>query len=60
MLHSDNRWSERQVGITLDFGLIHFAFYFVDQRSEIRDQRSESEIQGYTQTSPGGSIGFNR
>ena len=37
MLHSDNSWSERQVGITLDFGLIHFAFYFaVDQRSEIR------------------------
>jgi len=25
--------------------LIHFAFYFVDQRSEIRDQRSEIRDQ---------------
>ena len=45
MLHRDNRWSERQVGITLDFGLIHFAFSFaVDQRSEIRDQNQRYKV----------------
>jgi len=45
MLHSDNSWSERQVGITLDFGLIHFTFYFaVDQRSEIRDQNQRYKV----------------